>query len=48
MPWNNRLPWQFFLELDAAFADTSLESLDQADDPQELTYVDIDTFLESF
>ena len=36
------------LELDAAFADSSLESLDQADEPQELTYVDIDTFLESF
>ena len=36
------------LELDAAFADSSLESLDQADEPQELTYVDIDTFLGSF
>ena len=36
------------LELDAAFADSSLEFLDQADEPQELTYVDIDTFLESF
>ena len=30
------------------FADSSLESLDQADEPQELTYVDIDTFLGSF
>jgi len=36
------------LELDAAFADSSLEFLDQADEAQELTYVDIDTFLESF
>ena len=36
------------LELDAGFADSSWESVDQADEPQELTYVDIDTFLASF
>ena len=36
------------LELDAAFVDSSLESPNQADQSQELTYVDIDTFLESF
>ena len=36
------------LELDAAFAGSSLESLDQADELQELICVDIDTFLESF
>ncbi|MDA1017283.1 MAG: hypothetical protein O3A00_22850 [Planctomycetota bacterium] len=36
------------LELDAAFADSSLESADQADPSQELTYVDIDTFLANF
>ena len=36
------------LELDAAFAGRSLEPPDQADESQELTYVDIDTFLESF
>jgi len=30
------------------FADGSLESPDQADESQERTYVDIDTFLESF
>ncbi|MDP1563763.1 MAG: transposase [Pirellulaceae bacterium] len=36
------------LELDAAFSDRSLESLDQADESQELTYVDIDAFLASF
>lgn len=36
------------LELDAAYMDSSLDSPDQADEPQDLTYVDIDTFLESF
>jgi len=36
------------LDLDAAYSDTSLVSPDQADEPQELTYVDIDTFLASF
>jgi hypothetical protein len=36
------------LELDAAFAGRSLEPPYQADESQELTYVDIDTFLESF
>jgi len=36
------------LELDAAFADNSFESANQADPSQDLTYVDIDTFLASF
>lgn len=35
-------------ELDAAFAYSSLESAHQADPSQELTYVDIDTFLANF
>jgi hypothetical protein len=36
------------LELDAAYSASSIDSLDQADASQELTYVDIDTFLASF
>ena len=36
------------LELDAAYSDSPIESPDQADESQDLTYVDIDTFLESF
>lgn len=36
------------LELDAAYLGSSLDSPDQADESQELTYVDIDTFLASF
>ena len=36
------------LELDAAYSGSSIESPDQADPSQELTYVDIDTFLERF
>ena len=36
------------LELDAAYSDNSVGSPDQADQSQELTYVDIDTFLASF
>lgn len=39
---------ELVLELDAAFADGSLESADQADPSQELTYLDIDTFLANF
>lgn len=39
---------ELVLDLEAAFADSSLESADQADPSQELTYVDIDTFLASF
>ena len=35
-------------ELDAAYSGRSIDSPDQADESQELTYVDIDTFLESF
>jgi len=36
------------LELDAAYSNSSIGSPDQADPSQELTYVDIDTFLSSF
>ena len=36
------------LELDAAYSNRSIGSPDQADPSQELTYVDIDTFLSSF
>ena len=36
------------LELDAAYSDNSISSPDQAAPSQELTYVDIDTFLSSF
>ena len=36
------------LELDAAYSDSSIGFSDQADQPQELTYVDIDTFLTTF
>jgi hypothetical protein len=39
---------ELVLELDAAFADSSLESVDQADPSQELTYVDFDTFPANF
>ena len=52
--WQSRPPGappdvdDLFLELDAAYSDSSVDSPDQADQSQELTYVDIDTFLESF
>jgi len=36
------------LELDAAYSDSSIGFPDQTDQPQELTYVDIDTFLSTF
>ena len=36
------------LELDAAYSASSIDSSDQADESQELTYVAIDTFLENF
>ena len=36
-----------FLELDASYMDSSIDSQDQAE-PPELTYIDIDPFLESF
>ena len=36
------------LEPDAAYSDCAIGSLDQADQSQELTYVDIDTFLANF
>jgi hypothetical protein len=36
------------LELDAAYSASSLDSPDQADESQDLTYVDIDTFLARF
>ena len=52
--WRSRSPRappdvdELVLELDAAYADNSLDSGDQADPSQELTYVDIDTFLANF
>jgi len=33
------------LELDAAYSNSTIDSPDQVDQSQELTYVDIDTFL---
>jgi len=36
------------LELDAAYSASSIDSSDQVDRSQELSYVDIDTFLASF
>ena len=36
------------LELDAAYSAISIDSSDQVDRSQELTYVDIDTFLAGF
>ncbi len=36
------------LELDAAYWDSAIDSPDQADESQDLTYVDIDTFLADF
>ena len=34
--------------VDAAYSGSSIDSLDEADQSQELTYVDIDTSLASF
>ena len=39
---------ELVLELDAAFVDSALESADRADESQDLTYVDIETFLANF
>ena len=36
------------LELDAAYSASSIDSSDTADEFQDLTYVEIDTFLEHF
>jgi hypothetical protein len=36
------------LELDAAYSDSPIGSSDQADEPQDLTYLDIDPFLGTF
>jgi len=36
------------LDLDFEFSDSPIESMDQADESQKLTYIDIDTFLASF
>ena len=36
------------LELDAAYSASSISSTDQAAEPQDLTCVDIDTFLTDF
>jgi hypothetical protein len=37
-----------FAPVDAAYADNSLTAVDEADQPQELTYVAMDTFEASF
>ena len=39
---------EFVLELDAAYSGNSIDTPDEADESQELTYVGIDTFLASF
>ena len=39
---------QLVLELDAAYSGSSIDSPEEADQSQEPTYVDIDTFLASF
>ncbi len=39
---------ELVLQLDAAYSGSSIDSPDPADQSQELNYVDIDTFLESF
>ena len=52
--WQSRSPRappevdELVLQLDAAYSGSSIDSPDPADQSQELTYVDIDTFLESF
>ncbi len=39
---------ELVLELDASYSDSPIGFPDQTDQPQELTYVDIDTFLSTF
>jgi hypothetical protein len=39
---------ELVIELDAAYSGSSIDSPYQADESQELTYVDVDAFLESF
>jgi hypothetical protein len=52
--WQSRSPRappevdELVLQLDAAYSGSSIDSPDPADQSQELTYVDIDTFPESF
>ncbi len=52
--WQSRSPRappdvdDLVLELNAAYSGSSIELPDQADQSQQLTYVDIDTFLASF
>ncbi len=52
--WQSRSPRappevdELVLQLDAAYSGSPIDSPDPADQSQELTYVDIDTFLESF
>ena len=52
--WQSRSPRappevdELVLQLDAAYSGSSIDSPDPADPSQELTYVAIDTFLESF
>jgi len=52
--WESRSPrappqvHELVLELDAAYCGNALDTPNEADESQELTYVDIDTFLASF
>ena len=39
---------ELVLEMDAAYSGNSIDTPDEVDESQELTYVDIDTFLASF
>jgi len=41
-------PQELVLELDAGYTASAVGSLDEADQTEELTYVDIDTFLATF
>ena len=50
-PWAPRSPPEpqdLILELDDTYTDSSIRSQDQANQAEELTYVDIDTFLATF
>ena len=52
--WESRSPRappevdEWVLELDAAYSGNSLDAPNEAEESQELTYVDIDTLLENF
>jgi hypothetical protein len=52
--WESRSPrappevHELVLELDAAYCGNALDAPNEADESQELMYVDIDTFLENY